>query len=318
MTESSNVTRRFAVVWSDRYEVDIGAHVFPTAKYRLILDELLERGVVRNENILHPEPASWEEMARVHSPGYLEKVRSGTFTAADQMLLELPFTAELRDASVLCCGGTTLTARKALQEGVAVHLGGGFHHAFCDHGEGFCMLNDVAVALTVLLAEGKVERAAVVDLDVHQGNGTAAIFADDPRVFTFSMHQERNYPFIKPPSDLDLGLQDLTPDDRYMEALEGALELIVERHEPQVVVYLAGADPYMEDQLGGLGLTKEGLEARDRMVLERFRKTGAGVAVVLAGGYARRTWDTVEIHRRTVEAARDAWDGVDRPGSRPQ
>lgn len=176
------------------------------------------------------------------------------------------------------------------------------------------MLNDVAVALAALLAEGEVERGAVVDLDVHHGNGTAAIFADDSRVFTFSMHQERNYPFIKPPSDLDLGLQDRTPDDRYMEALDGALDVIVERHEPQVVVYLAGADPYMEDQLGGLALTKDGLEARDRMVLERFRKAGAGVAVVLAGGYARRTWDTVEIHRRTVEAARDAWDGVGRVG----
>jgi acetoin utilization deacetylase AcuC-like enzyme len=317
MTESPNATRRFPVVWSPRYEVDIGAHVFPTAKYRLILDELLEREVVRREEVIQPEPASWEEIARVHSPGYLEKVRSGSFTTADQMLLELPFTTELRDASVLCCGGTTLTARLALQEGVAVHLGGGFHHAFSDHGEGFCMLNDVAVALTALLAEGQVERGAVVDLDVHHGNGTAAIFTDDPRVFTFSMHQERNYPFIKPPSDLDLGLQDRTPDDRYMEALQGALDLIVERHEPQVVVYLAGADPYMEDQLGGLALTKEGLEARDRMVLERFRRTGAGVAVVLAGGYAVRAWDTVEIHRRTVEAARDAWDGVDGPGSGP-
>lgn len=302
----------FPIVWSDRYEVDIGAHVFPTAKYRLILDELLERGVVRSENILQPEPASWEEMGRVHSPGYLEKVRSGTLSAADQMLLELPFTTDLKDASVLCCGGTTLSARKALKEGVAVHLGGGFHHAFRDHGEGFCLLNDVAVAVTTLLAEGEVERAAVVDLDVHQGNGTAAIFAEDARVFTFSMHQERNYPFIKPPSDLDLGLLDRTSDDRYLEALEGALDLIVERHEPQVVVYLAGADPYMEDQLGGLALTKEGLEIRDRMVLERFRKTGAGVAVVLAGGYARRTWDTVEIHRRTVEAARDSWEDLGR------
>jgi acetoin utilization deacetylase AcuC-like enzyme len=302
--------RHFPLIWSDRYEVDIGVHVFPTAKYRLILDELLERGVVGSENILHPEPASWEEMGRVHSPGYLEKIRSGTFMAADQMLLELPFTTGLREASVLCCGGTTLTARKALEEGVAVHLGGGFHHAFRDHGEGFCLLNDVAVALLALLTEGEVERAAVVDLDVHQGNGTASIFADDARVFTFSMHQERNYPFIKPPGDLDLGLPDRTSDDGYLRALEGALDLVVGRHEPQVVVYLAGADPYMEDQLGGLALTKEGLEARDRMVLERFRKTGTGVAVVLAGGYARRTWDTVEIHRRTVEAARDFWTGL--------
>jgi len=302
----------FPIVWTDRYEVDIGAHVFPTAKYRLVLDELLERGVVRREDILHPEPAAWEALARVHSPRYLEMVRAGAFSAAEQMVLELPFSPELREAFLLCCGGTTLTARKALQEGVAVHLGGGFHHAFRDHGEGFCLLNDVAAALAALLAEDGIERAAVVDLDVHHGNGTAAIFAGDARVFTFSMHQERNYPFIKPPSDLDLGLQDRTPDDRYLEALEGALDLIVERHQPQVVVYLAGADPYMEDQLGGLALTKEGLEARDRMVLERFRQAGTGVAVVLAGGYARNTWDTVEIHRRTVEAARDSWEDLGR------
>jgi acetoin utilization deacetylase AcuC-like enzyme len=302
-------SRRFPVVWSERYEVDIGAHVFPTAKYRLVLDDLLGRGVVREEDLLLPQPASWEEVGRVHSPRYVEAIRSGTFSVAEQTLLELPFTPDLRDASLLCCGGTTLAAREALSVGIAVHLGGGFHHAYRDHGEGFCLLNDIAVALTTLLSEGEVERAAVVDLDVHQGNGTASIFADDPRVFTFSMHQERNYPHPKPPSDLDMGLQDRTPDDSYLQALDGALDLVMDRQRPQVVVYLAGADPYVEDQLGGLALTREGLEARDRMVLERCRRAGAGVASVLAGGYARRTRETVEIHSRTVEVAREAWEG---------
>ncbi len=312
MTGTPSSPRRFPLVWSSQYEVNIGAHVFPTTKYRLVLNDLLARRVVRKEDVLQPEPASWEEVGQVHSRRYLETVRNGTLSFAEQMTLEVPFSPELREAFLLCCGGTTLAARKALREGVAAHLGGGFHHAFRDHGEGFCLLNDVAVAVATLFAEEKVERAAVVDLDVHQGNGTASIFGDDPRVFTFSMHQERNYPNPKPPSDLDLGLLDRTSDDHYLETLDGVLDLVLDEHQPQVAVYLAGADPFMEDQLGGLALTKDGLEARDRLVLERCRRAGVGVAVVLAGGYARRTRDTVEIHSRTIEAARDAWDGLER------
>lgn len=300
--------RTFPLIYSDRYEVDIGGHVFPTVKYRLVLEDLLARHVARREDLLAPEPAPWEEMALVHSARYLEAVRAGALSPAEEMLLELPFSAELREAAILCCGGTTLAARKAMADGIAVHLGGGFHHAFRDHGEGFCLLNDVAVALATLLAGGEVSRAAVVDLDVHQGNGTASIFADDPRAFTFSMHQERNYPHSKPPGDLDLGLEDGTPDEVYLEALDGALDLALDRHHPQIVVYLAGADPYREDQLGGLALSKDGLEERDRMVMERCRRAGAGVAVVLAGGYARKTRETVEIHSRTVEVAREAWE----------
>ncbi len=295
------------LVWSPQYEVDIGPHVFPTAKYRLVRRSLLEAGVAAESDFLRPDPASWEQVGAVHTRDYLEKIRSGSLSLREQTTLELPFSSSLREASLLCCGGTTLTARKALAESVAVHLGGGFHHAFRDHGEGFCLLNDVAVALGCLLEEETVSSCAVVDLDVHQGNGTAAIFRDDPRVFTLSMHQERNYPFPKPPSDLDVGLADGTGDEPYLAQLTKALDSVLDRRRPELVVYLAGADPFVEDQLGGLALTKLGLERRDRMVLERCLEAEARVAVVLAGGYARRLEDTVAIHRRTVELAREVW-----------
>jgi acetoin utilization deacetylase AcuC-like enzyme len=305
---SGHATRdNLPLVWSPDYEVDIGPHVFPTAKYRLVRTALLEAGVAAEGDFVFPPQASWEDVGAVHSREYVEKIRTGTLSLREQMTLELPFTAPLLGASLLCCGGTTLTAREALKQGVAVHLGGGFHHAFRDHGEGFCLLNDVAVAAVRLLEEGVISRCAVVDLDVHQGNGTAAIFRDDPRVFTLSMHQENNYPLPKPPSDLDLGLEDGIPDESYLRLLDGALEEVLSRQRPQLVIYLAGADPFAEDQLGGLGLTMGGLEERDRMVLERCSRAGAGVAVVLAGGYARQVQDTVTIHRRTVEVAREGW-----------
>jgi acetoin utilization deacetylase AcuC-like enzyme len=297
------------LIWSPDYEVDIGPHVFPTAKYRLVRRALLEGGIAATDDFLVPGPASWEEVGAVHTPEWVEKIREGTLSIVDQMTLELPFSSPLREASLLCCGGTSLTCREALKEGIAAHLGGGFHHAFAGHGEGFCLLNDVAVALMSLLDAGEVERCAVVDLDVHHGNGTAAIFRDDARVFTMSMHQERNYPHPKPPSDLDIGLEDGTRNEIYLPALERAMETVLSRHGPELDLYLAGADPFVEDQLGGLAMTKRGLEERDRMVMERCTASGAVVAVVLAGGYARREEDTVAIHRKTVEVAREVWLG---------
>jgi acetoin utilization deacetylase AcuC-like enzyme len=291
------------VVWSPRYEVNIGPHVFPTAKYRHVRDRLLASGIVPPGDFLAPEPASDATLARVHTAEYLRKIREDDFTQTERRTLEVPFSRELADASRLCCGGTLMAARVALDEGVAVHLGGGFHHAFAAHGEGFCLLNDVAVAAAEMLARGRVERVLVVDLDVHHGNGTAAIFAQEPSVFTFSMHQEHNYPAEKPPSDLDVGLPDRTSDDRYLELLAEHLPRILETHRAQLVFYLAGADPFREDQLGGLSLTKAGLRARDRFVLESARSRGAAVAVTLAGGYARMTADTIEIHVATVEEA---------------
>lgn len=291
------------VVWSPRYEIDIGAHVFPTVKYRMVRDRLVEEGIVPSDGTRTPEPASHEELALVHTRSYLAKLTGPGLSPHEEVRLELPFTSALRDAMVLCCGGTIRTAVTALERGVGVHLGGGFHHAFADHGEGFCLLNDVAVAARVVQARGLARRIAIVDLDVHHGNGTAAIFARDPTVFTFSMHQETNYPFPKPPGDLDVGLADGIGDAEYLRVLGEGLDHVARAARPELVVYLAGADPFREDQLGGLALTKEGLRDRDRAVFEAARRARAGVAVVLAGGYARRVEDTVEIHATTVREA---------------
>jgi acetoin utilization deacetylase AcuC-like enzyme len=280
--------------------------VFPTQKYRLVRDRLLAECTVSSADLVEPAAASDEHIALVHTADYVEKIKTGTLSAEDELRLEVPFSPALRDAAWLCAGGTTLAGRLALEHGIAVHLGGGFHHAFADHGEGFCLINDVAIAIRVLQREGTIRRAAVVDLDVHHGNGTAAIFRVDPDVFTFSMHQENNYPSWKPPSDLDSGLEDGTGDTEYLALLEQHLADLFARHRPDLVLYLAGADPYRFDQLGGLGLTVEGLRRRDELVFERAMRAGVGVAVCLAGGYALSTDDTVKIHCNTVNAAREA------------
>ena len=295
--------RRPPVFWSAAYEVDIGAHVYPTEKYRLVRERLLADGTVDEDDFVEPRPATRDELARIHDEAWLDKVEAGALSHREELKLEVPFSPELREAMTLACGGTTMALRRALDDGVAVHLGGGFHHGFADHGEGFCLLNDVAVAARAVLAEGRAERVAVVDLDVHQGNGTAAVFAGDDAVFTFSMHQERNYPFPKPPGDLDVGLGDGTRDEEYLELLEHHLPAILEDHRPDAVLYLAGADPFVEDQLGGLSLSRDGLRARDRTVLEGCARAGVPVAAVPAGGYAVRLRDTVAIHVATVEEA---------------
>jgi len=291
------------VVWHPAYEVDIGAHVFPTRKYRLVRDRLLAEGTIQAADLREPAPASDEDVRLVHTVDYVRKINTGSLSDDEQLVLEVPFSPALRVATWLCAGGSTLAGRLALERGIAVHLGGGFHHAFPDHGEGFCLINDVAIAIRVLQREGVVRRAVVVDLDVHHGNGTADIFRDDADVFTFSMHQERNYPAHKPPSDLDLGLDDGAGDAEYLTLLERHLPDLLARHRPDLVFYLAGADPYRMDQLGGLSLTLEGLRRRDRMVFERAMAAGIPVAVCLAGGYATRTDDTVEIHCTTVREA---------------
>lgn len=291
------------IVWSPEYEVDIGPHVFPIVKYRLVRDRLLDEEIVSSGDFLSPEPASDQALARVHDEAYLEKVRRGTLSQAEIFRLELPFSPELREAMILCCGGTVLAARRALEDGICVHLGGGFHHAFADHGEGFCLLNDVAVGAADAVASPEVQRVSVIDLDVHHGNGTASIFADDDRVFTFSMHQERNYPPVKPPSDLDVPLDDGTGDDEYLDLLSEHLPRAVRDHDPDLALYLAGADPYRQDRLGGLSLTLRGLARRDQAVLSACRDAGVPVVVLPAGGYAVRTDDTVSIHVRTIESA---------------
>src|SRR3990172_11193910 len=251
------------VVWHPAYEVDIGPHVFPTRKYRLVRDRLLAEGTISRVDLIEPAPASDDQVALVHTSDYLLKSKTGTLSLEEQLVLEVPFSPALRDAAWLCAGGSTLAGRLALERGIALHLGGGFHHAFPDHGEGFCLINDVAIAIRVLQQAGEITRAMVIDCDVHHGNGTAAVFGDDATVFTFSIHQEQNYPAWKPPSDLDIGLDDGCGDEEYLKALERYVPQTLDRHRPDLVWYLAGADPYREDQLGGLSLTIAGLRARD-------------------------------------------------------
>jgi acetoin utilization deacetylase AcuC-like enzyme len=297
------------IVWHGGYEVDIGPHPFPTRKYRLVRERLLREGVIAPADLVEAVPATDEQVGLVHTTEYVRKIKTGTLSAEEQLVLEVPFSPALREAAWITAGGSTLAGRLALgmdRAGRTVHLGGGFHHAFPDHGEGFCLVNDVAIAIRTLQRERLVRRAAVVDLDVHHGNGTAAIFQSDPDVFTFSMHQERNYPAWKPPSDLDIGLEDGTGDAEYLTLLERHLADLLARHRPDLVFYLAGADPYQLDQLGGLGLTLEGLRRRDELVFERVTRAGAAVAVCLAGGYALRTEDTVAIHSNTIRAAHAA------------
>ena len=292
------------VVYSPRYRIDLGLHVFPTEKYQRVHARLLETGVITSADVVEPEPATWEELALVHSGEYLEKMRDGTLSREDIAQLELPWSQAMVDGFRLMTGGTILASTLAMRSGVAGHLGGGLHHAFPNHGEGFCPFNDVAVAARVLQRRG-VERIAIVDLDVHHGNGTAFIFESDPRVYTFSMHQQHNYPMWKPRGSRDIGLPDGARDATFLQALEHALPEVI-AHQPQCVFYLAGADPYEDDQLGGLRLTRDGLRQRDRAVIDAVRRAGVPLVVVLAGGYARRVEDTVAIHVATIEEAQNA------------
>jgi acetoin utilization deacetylase AcuC-like enzyme len=220
--------------------------------------------------------------------------------------LEIPYSRQMVEAFWLATGGSILAARLALESGIGFNIGGGFHHAFPAHGEGFCAIHDVGVAIRKMQGEGRIARAMVVDTDVHHGNGTAAIFKGDPSVFTLSIHQLDNYPSEKPPSTLDIDLGDGTGDEEYLERLDDACRKGMKSFQPQLVMYLAGADPYREDQLGGLNLTLEGLKARDRLVFDLAKQNGAAIAVVLAGGYAKTVEDTVTIHANTAHAAAKA------------
>lgn len=293
------------IVYSDRYDLNLGAHVFPSAKYKLTRDKLLADEVARHEDFIEPAPASDEDVARVHTQEYIHKLKTASLSYSELLALEIPYSKKMIDAVWLAAGGSILVAQLALEGGVAMDLGGGFHHACSDHGEGFCVIHDVAVAIRRLQRDGAIRTALTVDCDVHQGNGTAEIFAGDSSVFTFSMHQENNYPFYKPPSSLDINLADGVEDPEYLAALEDGLKQCFAAVKPDLLFYLAGADPYLEDQLGGLKLTLQGLEFRDRMVFEAARQHDVPVAVVLAGGYAQYLRDTVRIHSNTARVARE-------------
>lgn len=296
----------FKLVYSDGYDLNLGAHVFPSKKYRLVRDLLLSEGVAAPENFLTPKPATDEDILRVHTAEYVEKLKTGSLSYLEILRMEVPYSPELIHACWLAAGGSILAAQRALADGCAGNIGGGFHHAYPDHGEGFCVIHDVAVAVRHLQSTRAIEGAMIVDTDVHHGNGTAAIFKGDSSVFTLSIHQENNYPYPKPPSTIDVNLPDGIGDEEYLALLEKHLHEAFHNFSPQLLFYVAGADPYREDQLGGLALTMEGLARRDALVFDYARRHRVPVAITLAGGYARRVADTVRIHVNTFLAARDA------------
>src|SRR5712664_1892762 len=295
----------FKLVYHKGYDLNLGEHVFPSQKFRLIAELLLREGIAAKDNFLTPNPASDEDILRVHTADWVRKLKTGTLTASEEMRLEVPYSPELVEAFWLAAGGTILAAQSAFRDGFGSNLGGGFHHAYPGHGEGFCAIHDVAVGIRKLQADGTIKKAMVVDTDVHHGNGTAAIFRNDPTVFTISIHQENNYPAHKPPSSIDLNMADGADDDEYLGVLIPAVQKALDEFKPEILFYVGGADPYCEDQLGGLSLTKEGLKRRDRQVFEEARRRGIPVATTLAGGYARRVEDTVRIHVNTILAAQE-------------
>jgi acetoin utilization deacetylase AcuC-like enzyme len=295
----------FKVIYHPRYDLNLGAHVFPSQKFRLIQEFLLTEEIAASEDFAEPAPAADEDLLRVHTPEWVGKLKNGNLTASEIMKLEVPYSPELAEAVWLAAGGSILAGQLALRHGFACNLSGGFHHAYADHGEGFCAIHDVAVAIRRLQADNSIKKAMVVDTDVHHGNGTAHIFRDDSSVFTLSIHQENNYPAHKPPSDLDLPLDDWVEDEEYLATLLPAVARVFDNFCPEILFYVGGADPYQEDQLGGLRLSKSGLKARDKGVFFAARSRNIPVATTLAGGYARRVEDTVRIHANTVVAARE-------------
>ncbi|MGA2356150.1 MAG: histone deacetylase [Terriglobales bacterium] len=333
----------FKLIYSDDYYLPIGSHVFPAEKYKCIHDRLLATGIAGSSDFVAPRPATDEDVLLVHTEEYVQKLKTGTLSAREELELEVPYSPELVRAFWLAAGGSVLAADYALNGGVAISIGGGFHHAFPDHGEGFCVLNDVAIAIRCMQRDEKIHKAMTVDCDVHQGNGTAAIFSGAhvaynplssasetvlnpahrhsrpgplgtrPRsshaedVFTISLHQLNNYPAFKPPSSLDLNLPDGIGDADYLACLGDALGMGLEKFEPELICYIAGADPYREDQLGGLSLTIDGLKQRDALVFQIAKTRGIPVMVTLAGGYAVKLEDTVTIHSNTVVAAKEVF-----------
>jgi len=304
----------FKLVYHPEYDLNLGPHVFPSQKFRLIHEQLLRDGIAEADDFLMPSEASDTDLLRVHTAEWVGKLRKGTLTASEIMKLEVPYSPELAKAVWLAAGGSILAGQCALRDGFGCNLGGGFHHAFASHGEGFCAIHDVAVAIRRLQADGAIRKAIVVDTDVHHGNGTAHIFRDDDSVFTISIHQLNNYPAHKPSSNVDLDMADRVEDGEYLETLLPVVAQSLEKFRPEIVFYVGGADPYCEDQLGGLMLTKKGLKERDKRVFEEARTRGIPVATTLAGGYARRVEDTVRIHVNTVVAAREV---TEESGQRP-
>jgi len=334
----------FKLIYSNDYYLPIGTHVFPAQKYRLVQQQLLKERIAGAPDFVEPRAASDEDILLVHTPEYVNKLKNGTLSPLEEMQLEVPYSPELVRAFWLAAGGSTLAADLALKSGAAFNIGGGFHHAFADHGEGFCVINDVAVAIRRMQKDKKIERAMTIDCDVHHGNGTAAIFAAPAGraaplpsvspatgrhnsrvdfgpgmgdVFTISLHQQNNYPAVKPPSSIDVNLPDGIGDEEYLHWLDNALSSGLRQFKPDLICYIAGADPYREDQLGGLALSIQGLKKRDEMVFKVARTRGIPIMVTYAGGYARRVDDTVAIHCNTVVAAAEVF-GADKAVDLPR
>jgi acetoin utilization deacetylase AcuC-like enzyme len=305
----------FRLVYHKHYDLNLGRHVFLARKYRLINWRLIEEGFAQKEDFVEPAPASDEELLLVHSAEWIRKLRTGALTRQDIARLEIPCSQETVEAFCLAAGGTILAGRLALQHGIGFNVGGGFQHGFRNHGEGFCAINDVAVAIRTLQREESITTAMVVDCDVHQGNGTAAIFADDDSVFTFSIHQFNNYPPEKPCSDVDIHLSDGVGDAEYCTRLAAGLGVAFTHCQPDLLVYVAGADPYYQDQLGGLTLTFDGLWKRDRLVMETALGHGSAVVVTLGGGYAMHVLNTVTVHINTAKVAKEV---LEKAGWRPR
>ena len=288
-------------VYSEKYTVSLGEHVFPVQKYRMVYQRLASEGLITPDNLFLPTFPERRDLLLVHTPEYLRDLENLAFSPRT-MFSEIPLTRKIVEGYKLFAGGTILAGQKALEKGMAIHLGGGFHHAFPSRGEGFCYINDVAVGIRRLKRDKLIEKALIVDCDLHQGNGTAFIFQEDRSVFTFSIHQENLYP-VKEKSDLDIGLPDFTGDEEYLAKLSSTLLQIWRNFEPDVVYYLAGADPYEDDQLGQLKLTKAGLKKRDNWVISKCLEKKVPLVILLAGGYAFRVEDTVDIHCYTCRIA---------------
>jgi acetoin utilization deacetylase AcuC-like enzyme len=335
MSKGSKSALPLRLVYSEDEILPIGNHLFRSDKYRAVRQRLLQSGAFSESDFIPAPPCQEDDLLLVHTKRWVDKLTHGTLSVREELELELPYSRALVEAFWQVTGGSIEAARRALDNGCCVHLGGGFHHAFADHGEGFCLINDVAVAIRVVQREGRVERALVIDCDAHQGNGTASIFGTggpqpfpfpswsasllNPKraanvktsavrdVFTLSLHQESNYPHWKPASSIDVNLPDGTTDDEYLEWLKSSLNSARERFEPELICYVAGADPYRGDQLAGLGLTIEGLKQRDLMVYNFAREHGFPIMTTLAGGYAMKPEDTVTIHANTALTAKEVF-----------
>jgi acetoin utilization deacetylase AcuC-like enzyme len=302
------------IFYTDHYVLPLPAgHRFPMAKYSLLRARVDEAGLAGEGALREPHSATDEQILRAHDRDYLDRVENGHLSAQELRRIGFPWTPQMVERSRRSAGATIEACRAALAEGVGVNLAGGTHHAFRDHGEGYCVFNDSAIAALAMQAEGRARRIAILDCDVHQGNGTASILAGDPSMFTFSIHAAKNFPFHKEVSDLDIELPDGTGDADYLDALEQGVCHALSAAQADLAIYLAGADPYAGDRLGRLALTKEGLRSRDQKVFELCRDASVPVAVVMAGGYSNDIADTVTIHFSTVETAASFWRAAQRP-----